>query len=123
MSPLEVLRELARLDVVVIEENGGPVLDGIFGEALVDAVRANRWLATWGLEGARGGRDPSTGRWRCHTWHACDACAQVQLLDPQRKQARPCSLTVGCSGRMRPVDGPKFQPADIAGPAATAATS
>ncbi|MGI8752148.1 MAG: hypothetical protein ACR2MN_07525 [Acidimicrobiales bacterium] len=114
MTPREVLAELAHLRVIVTEAAGRPVLDGIMDDALVDAARSHRWLFTWGIEGARGFRDPNGAGWVTHTWHACDTCAQVQLLDPKRKQARSCSLTVGCQGRMRPAPAARFQPAEMA---------
>ncbi|MGI8753576.1 MAG: hypothetical protein ACR2MN_14940 [Acidimicrobiales bacterium] len=114
MSPAEVLAVLARLHVVVDEVDGRPIIDGVMTGDVVTAARSHRWLFTWGLEGARGFRDPTTGRRVTHAWHICDVCDSVQLLDPQRKQTRRCSLTVGCTGRMLPAAAPRFQPAVMA---------
>ncbi len=110
MSPAELMTEMARLRVVVTAgADGRPVLDGIFPDDLLGPARTYRWLFVWGLEGAAGFRDATSGRWVTHTWHTCDTCRQLQLVVSTRREPRRCSLTPGCSGRMRPASTPTFR--------------
>jgi hypothetical protein len=99
VTPAELLAELGRRGATVVTSpDGGPRLDGVLTDELVEAARSHRWLFTWGLWGAQSG----------HVWFVCDVCAEVQLLS----RGRGCGLRPGCKGRMHPTPAPAFQPSE-----------
>ncbi len=94
MTPAELLAEVARRGVRVIEWEGRTTLDypaGAVDEEFMATCRARKWVFVWGMEGARTG----------HRWHACDRCGEVQLQH-HRSQPLRCTMTPACAGRMRP---------------------